>query len=126
MKKANLLTETLSKLSVPQDRVVYVHSSMNWLPLARITLCEAVELLLELREHDHLTGLQVWLALSVPHLLAFHLSRASHRCRRLPPHRRQICHAQRIAGAYQTEPGRPHVESRPRYLPQPEGGRHCL
>src|SRR4029077_13768556 len=42
------------------------------------------------------------------------------------PYRRQTCHAQRSAHAYQTESGRPYVESRPRYLPQPEGGLHGL
>ena len=47
MKKANLLTETLSKLSVPQDRVVYVHSSMNWLARAGISLGEAVDALID-------------------------------------------------------------------------------
>jgi aminoglycoside N3'-acetyltransferase len=47
MKTANLLTETLSKLSVPQDRVLYVHSSMNWLTRAGITLREAVDALID-------------------------------------------------------------------------------
>jgi aminoglycoside N3'-acetyltransferase len=47
MKTANLLTETLLKLSVPQDRVLYVHSSMNWLTRAGISLREAVDALIE-------------------------------------------------------------------------------
>jgi aminoglycoside N3'-acetyltransferase len=47
MKTANLLTETLSKLSVPQDRVLYVHSSMNWLTRAGISLREAVDALID-------------------------------------------------------------------------------
>src|SRR5262249_14707479 len=46
MNVANL-TETLSKLSVPQDRVLYVHSSMNWLTRAGITLREAVDALVD-------------------------------------------------------------------------------
>jgi aminoglycoside N3'-acetyltransferase len=47
MKTANLLTETLSKLSVPQDRVLYVHSSMNWLTRADISLRGAVDALID-------------------------------------------------------------------------------
>jgi aminoglycoside N3'-acetyltransferase len=47
MKTANLLTETLLKLSVPQDRVLYIHSSMNWLTRAGISLREAVDALVE-------------------------------------------------------------------------------
>jgi aminoglycoside N3'-acetyltransferase len=47
MKTSNVLTETLSKLSVPQDRVLYVHSSMNWLTRAGISLREAVDALID-------------------------------------------------------------------------------
>jgi aminoglycoside N3'-acetyltransferase len=47
MGNSNALTETLSKLSVPRDRVVYIHSAMDWLGRAGIRIGEAVDALLE-------------------------------------------------------------------------------
>jgi aminoglycoside N3'-acetyltransferase len=47
MKTANPLIKTLLNLSVPQDRVVYLHSSMDWLTRAGISLREAVDALIE-------------------------------------------------------------------------------
>jgi aminoglycoside 3-N-acetyltransferase len=47
MGNSNALTETLSKLSVPRDRVIYVHSSMDWLGPAGIRIGDAVAALIE-------------------------------------------------------------------------------
>src|SRR5262249_10668876 len=77
-------------------------------------------------EYDPRVGFEVPRAVSVRHLLAFDVCRRCHRCRWMPPYGCQACHAQRTAVAYQTEPGHQYVESQPRYLPQPEGGRHRL
>ena len=41
------MTDTLSKLSVPRDRIVYIHSSMDWLARAGIRIGEAVDALIE-------------------------------------------------------------------------------
>jgi len=50
MKTSSVLTETLSKLSVPKDRVLYVHSSMNWLARAGIGVGEALNALIDWTE----------------------------------------------------------------------------
>ena len=47
MTASNLLTETLSKLSVPRGRVLYIHSSMDWLIRAGIGVGEALDSLIE-------------------------------------------------------------------------------
>jgi aminoglycoside N3'-acetyltransferase len=45
MEPSTTLTQTLSELSVPRDRIVYVHSSTDWLARAGIRLGEAYEAL---------------------------------------------------------------------------------
>jgi aminoglycoside N3'-acetyltransferase len=50
MKTSNLLTETLAKLSVPRGRVLYVHSSTNWLGRAGIGLGQALDALIDWME----------------------------------------------------------------------------
>ena len=50
MEKASVLTRTLAELAVPQDRIVYVHSSMDWLGRAGIRTGEALEALLDWTE----------------------------------------------------------------------------
>jgi aminoglycoside 3-N-acetyltransferase len=47
MKTSNLLTQTLSKLSVPRGRVLYIHSSMDWLIRAGIGVGEALDSLID-------------------------------------------------------------------------------
>jgi aminoglycoside N3'-acetyltransferase len=47
MKTCNLLTETLSKLSVPRGRVLYIHSSIDWLLRAGIGVGEALDSLID-------------------------------------------------------------------------------
>ena len=50
MGNSNALTETLSRLSVPRDRAMFVHSSMDWLGRAGISIAEAVDALIEWTE----------------------------------------------------------------------------
>ncbi len=45
MQASNALTRILSDLSVPRDRIVYIHSSMDWLSRAGIQIGEAIEAL---------------------------------------------------------------------------------
>ena len=47
MATSNTLTEILSALSVPRDRIVYVHSSMDWLARAGIGVGEALDALID-------------------------------------------------------------------------------
>jgi aminoglycoside N3'-acetyltransferase len=47
MERANALTHLLATLSVPQDRMLYVHSSMDWLNRAGIRLGEALNALID-------------------------------------------------------------------------------
>src|SRR6516165_10618024 len=47
MRTSNLLTETLSNLSVPRGRILYIHSSMDWLIRAGIGVGEALDSLIE-------------------------------------------------------------------------------
>src|SRR5215471_16675962 len=47
VKRSNTLTQVLAALSVPQDRIVYVHSSMDWLSRAGISVGEAIRALTE-------------------------------------------------------------------------------
>jgi aminoglycoside N3'-acetyltransferase len=42
---SNPLTQALSKLSVPQDRILYIHSSMDWLTRAGIRVGDALDAL---------------------------------------------------------------------------------
>jgi aminoglycoside 3-N-acetyltransferase len=46
MTTANQLTNALSKLSVPRGRVLYIHSSMDWLTRAGIGVGEALDALI--------------------------------------------------------------------------------
>jgi aminoglycoside N3'-acetyltransferase len=50
MGNSNALTEILSKLSVPRDRIMFVHSSMDWLGRAGIRVADAVDALIEWTE----------------------------------------------------------------------------
>jgi aminoglycoside N3'-acetyltransferase len=45
MTTSNPLTQVLSTLSVPQDRILYIHSSMDWLARAGIRLVDALDAL---------------------------------------------------------------------------------
>ncbi len=45
MTTSNPLTQALSKLSVPQDRILYIHSSMDWLTRAGIRVVDALDAL---------------------------------------------------------------------------------
>ena len=47
MEEASGLTDILARLSVPRDRIVYVHSSMDWLGRAGIRVGEALNALVE-------------------------------------------------------------------------------
>jgi aminoglycoside N3'-acetyltransferase len=47
MATSNALTQVLSELSVPRDRIVYIHSSMDWLARAGIRTGEALDALVE-------------------------------------------------------------------------------
>ena len=46
MEGASVLTDMLSRLSVPQDRIIYVHSSMDWLGRAGIGVGDALHALI--------------------------------------------------------------------------------
>src|ERR1700730_16468283 len=50
MRTSNLLTETLSKLSVPRGRILYIHSSMDWLTRVGIGVGEALNALVDWTE----------------------------------------------------------------------------
>jgi aminoglycoside N3'-acetyltransferase len=45
MTTSNPLTQALSKLSVPQDRILYIHSSVDWLARAGIRVVDALDAL---------------------------------------------------------------------------------
>jgi aminoglycoside N3'-acetyltransferase len=45
MTTSNALTQALSKLSVPQDRILYIHSSVDWLTRAGIRVVDALDAL---------------------------------------------------------------------------------
>src|SRR6516165_2542816 len=45
MTTSNPLTQALSKLSVPQDRILYIHSSVDWLARAAIRVVDALDAL---------------------------------------------------------------------------------
>ena len=47
MESSSVLTDMLSRLSVPQDRIVYIHSSMDWLGRAGIRVGDALNTLIE-------------------------------------------------------------------------------
>lgn len=47
METSNVLTRTLSELSVPRDRVIFIHSSVDWLRRAGIGTGEALDALVE-------------------------------------------------------------------------------
>jgi aminoglycoside N3'-acetyltransferase len=46
MTTSNPLTQVLSKLSVPQDRILYIHSSVDWLARAGIRVVDALDALI--------------------------------------------------------------------------------
>ena len=46
MEQTNALTKVLAALSVPQDRILYVHSSMDWLSRAGVRLGDALNTLI--------------------------------------------------------------------------------
>jgi aminoglycoside 3-N-acetyltransferase len=50
MARSNALTQVLSGLSVSHDRIIYVHSSMDWLNRAGISVGEAIDALVEWTE----------------------------------------------------------------------------
>jgi len=50
MMRSNPLTDALSKLSVPRGRVLYIHSSMDWLTRAGIGVGEALDTLIDWTE----------------------------------------------------------------------------
>src|SRR5262249_31037438 len=45
MAKPNALTQALARLSVPHDRILFIHSSMDWLNRAGISVSEALDAL---------------------------------------------------------------------------------
>lgn len=47
MAKVSALTQVLSELTVPRDRIVYIHSSMDWLARAGVRTGEALDALVE-------------------------------------------------------------------------------
>jgi aminoglycoside N3'-acetyltransferase len=47
MEQTNAMTEVLTALSVPRDRILYVHSSMDWLNRAGIRLGDALNTLID-------------------------------------------------------------------------------
>jgi aminoglycoside N3'-acetyltransferase len=49
--KNNALTETLAQLSVPHDRIIYIHSSTDWLSRAGISLDETMNALIGWTDH---------------------------------------------------------------------------
>jgi aminoglycoside N3'-acetyltransferase len=51
METSNTLTRLLSGLSVPQDRIIYIHSSMDWLARAGIRTGEALDALIDWTSH---------------------------------------------------------------------------
>jgi aminoglycoside N3'-acetyltransferase len=52
MEKSNALTEMLARLAVPRDRIVYIHSSMDWLGRAGVRLGDAIDALIEWTERS--------------------------------------------------------------------------
>jgi len=51
MGATNPLTRALEGLSVPQDRIIYVHSSMDWLTRAGVRVGDALDALVEWAAH---------------------------------------------------------------------------
>jgi aminoglycoside 3-N-acetyltransferase len=47
MESSSVLTDMLSRLSVPQDRIIYIHASMDWLGRAGIRVGDALNALIE-------------------------------------------------------------------------------
>src|SRR6516165_3634143 len=47
MERSNALAQVLETLAVPHDRIIYIHSSMDWMGCAGISLGEAVNALIE-------------------------------------------------------------------------------